>query len=232
MAAGFPLQSNASCRALAISSLFQRILTGRKVLLAPGLDQYVAHEIVFPSCMAVRRSASTAARCLCHQAAAYFVNTAGENGERGRRELRLPGGHDDGARCSNGGRRLGRRTSLRRVSIHVDDPEHELQLNARDKGKLDHGILERLYKTLTDDDYARASAAFQFMPHMPGLLHAPLGQEGIPADLEAPLECAAKVECSCCKCLLPQDGHSISGTSDVRRTSFSNLVPQSWQRYS
>src|SRR5207237_3454118 len=28
----------------------------------------------------------------------------------------------------------------------VDDPEHELQLNARDKGKLDHGILERLYK--------------------------------------------------------------------------------------
>ena len=41
----------------------------------------------------------------------------------------------------------------------VDDPEHELQLNARDKGKLDHGILERLYKTLTDDDYARAAAA-------------------------------------------------------------------------
>ena len=40
----------------------------------------------------------------------------------------------------------------------VDDPEHELQLNARDKGKLDHGILERLYKTLTDDDYARAAA--------------------------------------------------------------------------
>src|SRR3954447_10528761 len=41
----------------------------------------------------------------------------------------------------------------------VDDPEHELQLNARDKGKLDHGILERLYKSLTDDDFARATAA-------------------------------------------------------------------------
>jgi len=41
----------------------------------------------------------------------------------------------------------------------VDDPEHELQLNARDKGKLDHGILERLYKTLTDDDFERATAA-------------------------------------------------------------------------
>src|SRR5438270_2298058 len=41
----------------------------------------------------------------------------------------------------------------------VDDPEHELQLNARDKGKLDHGILERLYKSLTDDDFERAAAA-------------------------------------------------------------------------
>jgi ATP-dependent helicase/DNAse subunit B len=41
----------------------------------------------------------------------------------------------------------------------VDDPEHELQLNARDKGKLDHGILERLYRTLTDDDFQRAAAA-------------------------------------------------------------------------
>jgi RecB family exonuclease len=41
----------------------------------------------------------------------------------------------------------------------VDDPEHELQLNARDKGKLDHGILERLYRTLDDDDFARATAA-------------------------------------------------------------------------
>ncbi|MGA8810604.1 MAG: PD-(D/E)XK nuclease family protein [Thermoanaerobaculia bacterium] len=40
----------------------------------------------------------------------------------------------------------------------VDDPEHELQLNARDKGKLDHGILERLYRTLTEDDYERAAA--------------------------------------------------------------------------
>jgi ATP-dependent helicase/DNAse subunit B len=41
----------------------------------------------------------------------------------------------------------------------VDDPEHELQLNARDKGKLDHGILERLYKSLTDADFERAAAA-------------------------------------------------------------------------
>src|SRR4051794_30667375 len=41
----------------------------------------------------------------------------------------------------------------------VDDPEHELQLNARDKGKLDHGILELLYKSLSDADFERATAA-------------------------------------------------------------------------
>ncbi len=38
----------------------------------------------------------------------------------------------------------------------IDDPEHELQLNARDKGKLDHGILERLYRGLDDEDFVRA----------------------------------------------------------------------------
>jgi RecB family exonuclease len=41
----------------------------------------------------------------------------------------------------------------------IDDPEHELQLNARDKGKLDHGILERLYASLSDDDFDRGIAA-------------------------------------------------------------------------
>jgi RecB family exonuclease len=41
----------------------------------------------------------------------------------------------------------------------INDPEHELQLNARDKGKLDHGILERLYRELDDDDFNRAVAA-------------------------------------------------------------------------
>jgi len=41
----------------------------------------------------------------------------------------------------------------------INDPEHELQLNARDKGKLDHGILEKLYRELDDDDFDRAVAA-------------------------------------------------------------------------
>jgi RecB family exonuclease len=42
---------------------------------------------------------------------------------------------------------------------NIDDPEHELQLNARDKGKLDHGILERLYRELTDADFDRGITA-------------------------------------------------------------------------
>ncbi|MEA2237091.1 MAG: ATP-dependent helicase/nuclease subunit [Thermoanaerobaculia bacterium] len=41
----------------------------------------------------------------------------------------------------------------------IDDPEHELQLNARDKGKLDHGILEQFYRGLSEDDFARMAAA-------------------------------------------------------------------------
>jgi hypothetical protein len=70
------------------------------------------------------------------------------------------------------------------------------------------------------------------MPHIPGLLHAPLGHVGPSADFELPLAWAAKVECSWLKCFCPHEGHSISGTSEARRTSFSNLVPQSWQLYS
>ena len=40
----------------------------------------------------------------------------------------------------------------------IDDPEHELQLNARDKGKLDHGILEQFYRGLTEADFAQLVA--------------------------------------------------------------------------
>jgi hypothetical protein len=69
------------------------------------------------------------------------------------------------------------------------------------------------------------------MPHIPGLLHLPLGQTGS-GDFAPELAWAANVECSCRKCFCPHDGHSISGTSDVRRTSFSNLFPQSSQLYS
>jgi hypothetical protein len=71
-----------------------------------------------------------------------------------------------------------------------------------------------------------------FMPHMPGLLHRPLGQLGISADLGEPLACAANVESSWVKCFSPQDGQASSSTSLVRRISFSNFDPQSAQRYS
>jgi len=33
----------------------------------------------------------------------------------------------------------------------IEDPEHELQMNARDKGKVDHGILERFYRAVMSD---------------------------------------------------------------------------------
>jgi hypothetical protein len=33
----------------------------------------------------------------------------------------------------------------------VEDPEHELQMNARDKGKVDHGILERFYRAVMSE---------------------------------------------------------------------------------
>jgi RecB family exonuclease len=41
----------------------------------------------------------------------------------------------------------------------IDDPEHELQMNARDKGMLDHGILEQFYRGLSENDFARLAAA-------------------------------------------------------------------------
>jgi RecB family exonuclease len=39
----------------------------------------------------------------------------------------------------------------------IEDPEHELQMNARDKGKVDHGILERFYRQVSEEDVERAA---------------------------------------------------------------------------
>lgn len=69
------------------------------------------------------------------------------------------------------------------------------------------------------------------MPHMPGLAHMPLGQEGIGAgEAEAgdPL-CAAKPESFFSKCSLPQDGQRTELGSALARTIFSKSEPQSWQ---
>jgi RecB family exonuclease len=39
----------------------------------------------------------------------------------------------------------------------IDDPEREVQINHREKGIVDHGILERLYRSLTASDIASAA---------------------------------------------------------------------------
>ena len=74
----------------------------------------------------------------------------------------------------------------------------------------------------------------QFIPHMPGFPQGrpDPGHIGASAFEDPPFACAAKVDSSCVKCFWPQDGHSISGTSDVRRTSFSKRDPQSSHLYS
>ena len=72
----------------------------------------------------------------------------------------------------------------------------------------------------------------QFMPHMPGVRHIPPGHIGASAAFGAPFACAANVENSCFRWFFPHDGHSSSATSVLRRTSFSNFVPQSSHLYS
>ena len=46
--------------------------------------------------------------------------------------------------------------------LHVrdlDDPEHELQINPRDKGGINHSILEQFYRGVTDEDIERSAAS-------------------------------------------------------------------------
>jgi RecB family exonuclease len=53
----------------------------------------------------------------------------------------------------------------------VDDPERELQIHHREKGSIDHRILESFYRSLTESDYADAESA---LPHVPRELIARL----------------------------------------------------------
>ncbi|HEY0142497.1 MAG TPA: PD-(D/E)XK nuclease family protein [Thermoanaerobaculia bacterium] len=46
----------------------------------------------------------------------------------------------------------------------IDHPERELQIDHRDKGILDHRILERLYRELTPERFALASASLPRLP--------------------------------------------------------------------
>jgi RecB family exonuclease len=46
----------------------------------------------------------------------------------------------------------------------IDHPERELQIDHRDKGTLDHGILERLYRELPPERFAAACASLPRLP--------------------------------------------------------------------
>jgi hypothetical protein len=46
----------------------------------------------------------------------------------------------------------------------IDDPERELQINHRDKGSLDHRILERFYRSLPTGEIAIAAASLPVLP--------------------------------------------------------------------
>src|ERR1041385_555476 len=69
----------------------------------------------------------------------------------------------------------------------LDDPDRELQLHHREKGKLDHKILERFYRALEHDELARAE---QFLPRVePALverLHAIVDDAFDQLDVESP----------------------------------------------
>jgi len=69
----------------------------------------------------------------------------------------------------------------------IDDPDRELQLHHREKGKLDHRILERFYRALSRDELARAE---QFLPRVePALverLHGIVDDAFDELDVESP----------------------------------------------
>jgi len=48
--------------------------------------------------------------------------------------------------------------------VDIDDPERELQINHRDKGTLDHRILERFYRSLDPNEIAVAAASLPLLP--------------------------------------------------------------------
>lgn len=65
-------------------------------------------------------------------------------------------------------------------AFDVDDPERELQINPREKGTLDHAILERFYRSLSELDFLRAKSV---LPRLPGEIAARL-EEAIDAEFD------------------------------------------------
>src|SRR5581483_11230617 len=83
---------------------------------------------------------------------------------------------------------------------------------------------------------SRRQFQFMFIPHMPpwhiSAPHMPLPQPGAGELSFAAPDLAANVEYCVVKWSSPQDGHRTASASALRRTNFSNLVPQSSQAYS
>jgi PD-(D/E)XK nuclease superfamily len=48
--------------------------------------------------------------------------------------------------------------------VDIDDPERELQINHRDKGTIDHRILERFYRSISVHDLEAAAAQLPLLP--------------------------------------------------------------------
>jgi len=69
----------------------------------------------------------------------------------------------------------------------LDDPERELQINHRDKGSVDHRILERFYRSLTDADYEAAKNELPLLPRSLGArIDASVDEEFARLEEEAP----------------------------------------------
>jgi hypothetical protein len=49
-------------------------------------------------------------------------------------------------------------------AFDVDDPERELQIHHREKGSIDHRILETFYRSLSDGDYVKAGESLPQVP--------------------------------------------------------------------
>jgi ATP-dependent helicase/nuclease subunit B len=65
-------------------------------------------------------------------------------------------------------------------AFDVDDPERELQIHHREKGSIDHRILESFYRSLSEGDYAKAEES---LPEVPRELIARL-ESAIDAEFE------------------------------------------------
>jgi hypothetical protein len=65
-------------------------------------------------------------------------------------------------------------------AFDVDDPERELQIHHREKGSIDHRILESFYRSLSEGDYAKAEES---LPEVPPELIARL-ESAVDAEFE------------------------------------------------